>query len=310
MSGRWDRKSVPTLTGKVAVVTGANSGLGLEVARVLAERGAKVLMACRNQQKAEGAIAMVRAHVAEGGSTELVTLDLASLASTADAAEQIRSSQPAVDILVNNAGLMAVDQGQTQDGFETQFGVNHLGHFAFTAHLAPTLLATPGSRVVNVASFGHRLGHLDLGDLMFERRGYDRWRPYFQSKLSNLLFTLELERRLEAVHATTSALAAHPGASNTDLGHEGTGIFNKLLKPLAPMGTQPTWMGALPILRAATDPEARGGQFYGPQFMFMGYPRVETPSRAARSADKARKLWAKSEELTGVTFTIPSGAET
>ncbi len=306
MSNRWDEKKVPSLAGKVALVTGANAGLGLAATKVLAGHGAKVLLACRNVQKAEAAAEDVRA-VATAG-VEIIPLDLASLTSIAAAAKLVRDSESRLDLLLNNAGLMAIDKSTTEDGFETQLGVNHLGHFALTAGLAPLVLATPGSRIVTMSSMGHRLGRLHLDDLFFERRGYDRWRPYFQSKLANLLFTAELHRRLAQANADTMALTAHPGGSHTDLGHEGSGITNKLFKPFTPL-MQPAWLGALPIVRAATDPDAQSGQFYGPRLMVRGYPVVETPSRRARRADDARRLWERSEELTGLTIDIPEEFE-
>lgn len=293
---------MPSLEGTVALVTGGNAGLGLEAAKVLASHGAKVLLACRNAQKAEDAAEGVRA-VAPAG-VEVVPLDLASLASVAAAADLVRHRESRLDLLVNNAGLMAIDESKTEDGFEMQLGVNHLGHFALTAGLAPLVLATPGSRIVTMSSMGHRMGRLNLDDLFFEKRGYDRWQPYFQSKLANLLFTAELHRRLTEANSDTLALSAHPGASHTDLGHEGGGITNKLFRPLMPL-TQPAWLGALPIVRAATDPAAKSGQFYGPRLIVRGYPVVETPSRRARHTDDARRLWEWSEELTGVTIAIP-----
>ena len=301
MGGRWDERDVPSLEGKVALVTGANSGLGLETSRMLARHGARILLACRNPNKAAVAEEQVGAVAVAGA--EVVQLDLASLASVADCAQRVRDRETKLDLLINNAGLMAIDRAKTEDGFEMQFGVNHLGHFAFTALLAPLLLATPGSRVITVSSMGHRMGVLDLDDLFFEKRRYDRWRPYFQSKLANLLFTAEFNRRLRAANAATSALGAHPGATNTDLGHEGSGLTNAVLRPFAGFG-QAAWTGALPIVRAATDPGAEGGQYYGPQWMLQGHPRLETPSHRARNADDARRLWARSEQLTGVTFDV------
>jgi NAD(P)-dependent dehydrogenase (short-subunit alcohol dehydrogenase family) len=303
MTARWDEKDVPSLEGKVALVTGANSGLGLETSRMLARHGARVLLACRNPGKAAAAEEQVDAVATAGAG--VVQLDLASLASISDCAEQVRDREAKLDLLINNAGLMAVDEAKTSDGFEMQIGVNHLGHFALTALLAPLLLATPGSRVVTVSSMGHRMGRLDIDDLFFEKRRYDRWRPYFQSKLANLLFTAELNRRLRKAKALTAALAAHPGATNTDLGHEGSGLTNAVLRPFAGFG-QAAWTGALPIVRAATDPGAEGGQYYGPQWMLQGYPRVETPSHRARNLDDAQRLWTASERLTGVKFEVAS----
>lgn len=293
----WDEPDIPDLTGRTAVVTGANSGLGLETARMLAGAGARVLMACRNVAKAEAAAARV------GDGAEIVALDLASLASVATAADEVKGRTSRLDLLVNNAGLMAIDRATTEDGFEMQFGVNHLGHFALTAHLAPLLLAAPEARVVNVSSVGHRPGTVRFDDLMFERRRYDRWRPYFQSKLANLLFSLELERRFRAAGVTAKALTAHPGATSTDLGQEGGGFTNGFLRLFGGFG-QSVRVGALPIVRAAVDPEAKGGQFYGPQFVQFGYPVLETPTRRARNAEDARRLWEESEKLTGVLFNL------
>jgi protochlorophyllide reductase len=308
---RWTEADIPPLNGKVAVVTGANAGLGLETAKALARHGARVLLACRNLDKAERAAEEVRSSATSTDVTdvEVVPLDLADLSSVAATAEHVVGHERQLDLLLNNAGLMAVDQATTADGFEMQLGVNHLGHFALTARLMPLMLATPGSRVVTMSSIGHRAGRLRVDDLFFERRGYDRWRPYFQSKLANLLFTAELDRRLTEAGSTTVALAAHPGASRTDLGFEGQGITNRVLKPAVTLA-QPAAIGALPFLRAATDPEAQGGQFYGPRGLVMGYPVVETPSRRARRVDDARALWARSEELTGVTFGLTSSATT
>ncbi len=289
-------------------MTGANSGLGLATAEIFARGGARVLLACRNAARAEAAVGEIRAEAAGPVEVEVVTLDLASLDSIRVAAESVRSNEPRLDLLVNNAGLMAIDQSETADGFEMQFGVNHLGHFALTCQLLPLLLSTPHSRVVTVSSMGHRVGRLRLDDLFFEKRGYDRWRPYFQSKLANLLFTSELQRRLAGAGAATIGLSAHPGASETDIAAEGSGVANsaielaaRRIQPFIPLA-QPARLGALPVLRAATDPEARGGQFYGPLWMIRGHPRLETPSRRARQMDDAMRLWERSEELTGVTF--------
>jgi NAD(P)-dependent dehydrogenase (short-subunit alcohol dehydrogenase family) len=308
MSDRWDESDIPSLEGKVALVTGANAGLGLEATKLLAGHGARVLMACRNEEKAERAADEVRGEGPGPADVEVVPLDLAGLHSVAAAAALVTEREDRLDLLLNNAGLMAIDQATTEDGFEMQFGVNHLGHFALTAGLAPLVLATPDSRIVTMSSVGHRMGTLRLDDLFFERRGYDRWRPYFQSKLANMLFTAELDRRLRVAGSSTKALAAHPGGSNTDLGHEGGGITNKVFKPLTPYVTQSAAAGVMPLLRAATDPAARSGQFFGPYLLVRGRAVAERPSSRARRPEDARKLWERSEELTGVTFDIPPTA--
>jgi NAD(P)-dependent dehydrogenase (short-subunit alcohol dehydrogenase family) len=294
------------LSGKVAVITGSNDGLGLEVAKQIAEKGARVLMACRNQEKAAKAAEQVRAVAT--APVDVVQLDLGSLASVDACAKGILDTEDRLDLLLNNAGLMWIDEAKTEDGFEMQFGVNHLGHFALTAHLSPLLLKTPGARVVGQSSFGHRAGRLHLDDLMFEQRGYDRYRPYFQSKLANLLFTLEHQCRLTEAGQDNLALCAHPGSTRTDLGTEGTGIINRLLAPAQVVGGQPASRGAEPMVRAAIDPKAKGGQFYGPALMVRGAPKLEKPAKAARNADDARKLWTKSEELTGIEFSIPKAS--
>ncbi len=298
MPARWTLDAMPDQTGRTAVVTGANAGLGYEIAVALAAGGARVVMACRNLDRATGAAATIRRRVT-GARVEVGRLDLADLASVAAFADGVAAGHDRLDLLINNAGLMAVDRSRTVDGFETQFGVNHLGHFALTARLLPLLTATAGSRVVTMSSMGHRAGRMNFDDLMFDR-GYGRWRPYFQSKLANLLFTAELQRRLAATDAPTIAVAAHPGASRTDLGTEGRGVTNRLMARVVPLLTQPAAVGALPALRAATDPAVRGGQFYGPRLLAVGHPVLETPSRRARDGGDARRLWEESLRLTGV----------
>lgn len=295
---QWSCDDIPPLEGKVAAVTGANSGLGLEVAQRLAARGARVLLACRNTEKAAGAAGRI------GPLAEVVALDLASLASVERAAADIARRTDRLDILVNNAGVMAVDMSATEDGFETQLGVNHLGHFALTGRLAGLLAATPGSRVVNVSSMAHRNGALRLDDLMWRNRRYSRWGAYSQSKLANLLFTFEADRRFAAAGIPAQVLAAHPGFTRTDLGVEGSGISNAVLRGanrIPGMG-QSTAMGALPLLRAAVDPDTCGGQYYGPRWMIAGPPVLEIPSRLALDATSAGALWDASEKLTGVAY--------
>ncbi len=300
MTERWTTNDIADLAGRTALVTGANSGLGLEVTRVLAANGAKVLMACRNLDKAEQAAASVRSS-APRGSVEVRQLDLASIASIEACAASVRNDESRLDLLINNAGLMAIDEARTEDGFEMQFGVNHLGQFVLTGALAPLLLATPGSRIVSMSSMGHRAGRMNFDDLMFERRRYSRWQAYFQSKLANLLFTAELHRRLGPTSSTV-ALAAHPGGSRTDLGTEGSGLTNRAMRIVVPLIVQSAQQGATPMLRAATDPQASGGEFYGPHRVVRGRPVPETPSRRARRDADARRLWDMSEEFTGRTI--------
>ncbi len=301
---QWTAADIPDQAGRLAVVTGSNQGLGYEVAAALAAAGARVVLACRTPAKAEAAADRIRRALPRAR-LDVRRLDLADLSSVRAFADGVLGEHERLDLLVNNAGLMALDESRTADGFEMQFGVNHLGHFALTAHLLPALTATPGSRVATMSSMGHRAGRMRFDDLMFERRGYSRWGAYFQSKLANLLFTAELQRRLAAARATTVAVAAHPGGSHTDLGTEGSGVSNRLMRSLVGPVTQPAAMGALPILRAATAPDVRGGEFYGPRTILVGHPRREVPSRAARNGEDARRLWDVSVALTGVPAPLP-----
>ena len=303
---RWTLAEMGDLHDTVAIVTGANAGLGFAITTELARAGATVIAACRNETKAADAAAAIR-DLGVRGSVEVLPLDLADLRSVAAAASAFIASNRPLHLLVNNAGLMALDRSQTVDGFETQFGVNHLGHFALTADLLPVLTATPGGRVVTMSSMGHRAGRVRFDDPMHERR-YDRWTPYFQSKLANLLFTAELHRRLTLTGSTTLALAAHPGASRTELGREGGGVTNALMRVAVPLMTQSAAKGAQPALRAATDPQARGGDLYGPRWMARGDAVRETPSRRARRTDDGERLWTMSEELTGRTV-LPIAAD-
>ena len=292
----WIPADIPDLTGRRAIVTGANAGLGLEVAHGLAAHGAEVVLACRNTAKAEAAAAAIRERT-PAATVEVGALDLADLDSVAAFAASASSGR--LDLLVNNAGLMAIDEARTAQGAEMQFGVNHLGHFALTARLLPLLLATPGSRVATMSSMGHRAAR-GPADPRLERR-YDRWQAYFHSKLANLLFTAELQRRLAAAGASTIAVAAHPGASNTDLGTEGSGLSNRGLR-LLPFIGQSAERGRPPDAARAHRPAVRGGEYYGPRFLAFGATPVrETPTRAARDAAAARRLWDLSVELSGWT---------
>ncbi len=301
----WTTALIPDQTGRVALITGANSGIGLEAARVLAQHGAHAVLACRTRSKAEAArdSILVDAPKAE---VSLVDLDLSSLASVAEGAADFGARFGQLDLLVNNAGVMATPYGRTVDGFEMQFATNHLGHVSLTAHLLPMLLATAQSRVVNVSSLAHKMGRIDFDDLQSERR-YRAWRAYGQSKLANLLFTFELQRRFAAAGADTIAVAAHPGISDTNLADSTGGVAGRLMsltQPLAKLFSQNAGAGALPTLRAATDPDVRGGEYYGPDGFKeqRGAPeRVESNS-AAKDAAVARRLWDVSVELTGVPF--------
>jgi NAD(P)-dependent dehydrogenase (short-subunit alcohol dehydrogenase family) len=300
-SSRWGAAAIPDQAGRIAVITGANSGIGLEAARYLAARGAHVVLACRDTDKAKAAADGLAAQI-PGTEVDVVSLDLSELASVHRAAQEIRSRYPRLDLLINNAGLMMPPYGRTQDGFELQFGTNHLGHFTLTGLVLPSLLEVAGSRVVTVSSNGHKLGRIHFDDLQFER-GYRRMGAYSQSKLANLLFTYELQRRLAAAGAPTIATAAHPGTSDTALVRY-MPAWMQFGARIAP--SQDARMGALPIVRAATDPAASGGDYYGPSGLgeFTGAPRRVRSSARSRDADVQRRLWAVSEKLTGVTYDV------
>jgi NAD(P)-dependent dehydrogenase (short-subunit alcohol dehydrogenase family) len=297
----WREPDVPGQAGRTAVITGANSGIGFETARVLAARGAAVVLACRDPGKASDAAARIAA-AAPRASLSVVRLDLASLASVREAAAELRAGHGRLDLLINNAGLMMPPHGRTEDGFELQFGTNHLGHFALTGLLLDQMLAVPGSRVVTLSSSGHRMGRMDFGNLQWEH-GYRRSAAYGRSKLANLLFSYELQRRLAAAGAATAALAAHPGTSRTELTRHLPAWMRAgaLVVP-----NQSSAMGALPTLRAATDPGARGGEYYGPAGLgeFTGPARRVGSSGRSHDAATARRLWEESERLTGVTYPV------
>lgn len=298
MSEQWTEQHVPDQSGRVAVVTGASGGLGLETARVLAARGAHVVLAVRDVEKGKRAAARI------DGDTSVQALDLTSLASVRSAAADLRAAHPRIDLLVNNAGVMYTPRRTTTDGFELQLGTNHLGHFALTGLLLDRLLPVPGSRVVTVASNAHRMrAAIDFDDLQ-SQRSYSRVRAYGQSKLANLMFTYELQRRL-ASHGTTVAVAAHPGVSRTELARNAPTTVRLLLTRLAPL-FQPAEMGALPTLRAATDPAVTGGQYYGPagRREVRGHPVLVASSPESHDETVQRRLWAVSEELTQVTFPV------
>jgi len=298
----WTEADVPAQRGRTAVITGANTGLGFETARVLAARGARVVLACRDLGRAKEAAARIeRAPLPP----EVIRLDLASLASVREAADEIASAHDQIDLLINNAGVMMTPYERTADGFERQLGVNHLGHFALTSLLLPRMSGVPGSRIVTVASNGHKLGRIDFDDLQSERR-YRRMAAYYQSKLANLMFTYELQRRLQAAGARTEALAAHPGKARTEL----TRYLPAWMQWSDLVMEQPfghnAAMGALATLRAATDPAARGGEYYGPggRGELRGYPRLVASTERARDTGAQQRLWRESERLTGVTYPV------
>ena len=302
----WTESDIPDQTGRRVLITGANTGLGWENARALAGAGAHVVLGCRNPQKAEDALERLLA-VDPDASAEILLMDMADLSSIRGAVE--RDGDEPLDLLINNAGIMGTDKAATADGFEGQLGTNHMGHFALTGLLLGRLDAAPAARVVTVSSGGHRPGKIDFDDLQSER-GYNRWVAYFQSKLANLLYTYELQRRLDSAGSSTSALAAHPGGSNTELGksRDGSGgLTAKLIawsEPIAARLMQSAQMGALPTLRAAVDPEAEGGQYYGPDGWMeqQGHPVQVDSSKRSRDQVVARRLWEVSEDLTGVHY--------
>jgi NAD(P)-dependent dehydrogenase (short-subunit alcohol dehydrogenase family) len=306
----WTVDNIGDQRGRVALITGANTGIGFEAAKVLAARGATVVLACRDQAKGRAAAARLGA----GAAVATVTLDLASLASVHAAAVEIRGRWERLDLLVNNAGQMIPPYGRTADGFETQIGINHLGHYALTGLLLDRLLGTAGSRIVTVSSNAHRQGVINFDDLHAER-GYQPMAAYAQSKLANLLFTYELQRRLSASGAGTIAVAAHPGAARTQLLRHSPWHFKLVVsrpaKPLFSWLIQDEDAAALPILRAATDPHARGGDYFGPNGWkeFTGRHPVPVQSTPlSHDADLQRRLWDESARLTGVTYGFPARA--
>jgi NAD(P)-dependent dehydrogenase (short-subunit alcohol dehydrogenase family) len=304
----WSTSDIPNLSGKTAAVTGANGGLGLETSRALAVAGCHVVMASRNQDKAAGAAKDILG-ASPGASLESVPLDLGSLESIETAAVTILATHKVVDILVNNAGVMAMPEGRTDDGFETQFGVNHLGHWALTTHLLPALLRSEMGRVVTVTSTAHHLGRpIDPANPHLAGR-YDPWRAYNQSKLANYHFALGLHKQFERAGVVTSSLVAHPGLTNTDLqantvrqgGASGSGEFWHRLAQRT--GMSPA-AGALPQLRAATDPRAKSGQMYAPRFINSGAPVRRPILRRFGMAKAIDTLWAVSEDETGLSIDL------
>ncbi|KUI44277.1 short-chain dehydrogenase [Mycobacterium sp. IS-1590] len=303
MGSKWTVADIPDQSGRTAIVTGANSGLGYDTAAALAGKGAAVVLAVRNLDKGNEAVERIRKST-PNAVVSVQELDLSSLDSVRKAADELRAAHPRIDLLINNAGVMYVPSRETtEDGFEMQFGTNHLGHFALTGLLLDNLRSVDGSRVVTVSSVGHRImARIRFEDPHFET-GYNRVQAYGQSKLANLLFTYELQRRLASAGAPTVATAAHPGFSDTEL--------MRYIPVYVPdvvwrIFTQPADKGALPTLRAATDPNVQGGQYYGPDGLgeVKGHPKLVASSAQSHDEDIQRRLWSLSEELTGVTYPV------
>ncbi|QYN32873.1 SDR family NAD(P)-dependent oxidoreductase [Pseudonocardia sp. DSM 110487] len=295
----WTEREIPDQRGRVAIVTGANTGLGFETARALADHGATVVLAVRDVEKGKQAAARMI------GDVSVQELDLTSLESIRAAAADLHGTHPGIDLLINNAGVMYPPRQTTRDGFELQFGTNHLGHFAFTGLVLDLLLPVPDSRVVTVSSVAHNIrAAIHFDDLQWAR-SYSRVAAYGQSKLANLMFTYELQRRLMP-HGTTIAAAAHPGLADTDLVRNSPAALRVIGPVIAPLMSQKPDMGALPTLRAATDPAVLGGQYYGPDGRggHRGHPQVVASSPASYDVTAQQRLWAVSENLTGVNFPV------
>jgi len=295
----WNAQQLRDQTGRVAIVTGSNSGIGFETARVLAEKGANVVMACRNLEKANPKADEIRsAH--PNANVEVMELDLSDLESVQRFADAFRAKHSRLDLLINNAGIMVPPYGKTAQGFETQFGVNHLGHFALTGSLIDLLVETPGSRIVNVSSIAHYMGAIRFSDLQWEK-GYKAQPAYGQSKLANLLFTYELQRRLTAAGKDTVAVAAHPGWTATNLQENAASIkfMNRFL-------AQEPSMGALPTLYAAAAPAVNGAEYFGPGgfLQLNGPPKKVRSNKRSHDPHTAERLWNLSEDLTGVHFSL------
>lgn len=307
MSGSdWSAAEIGDQSGRVAIVTGANIGLGLETTRELMRKGAHCVIASRTRSKADAGLADLEAD-GLAGSAEIISLDLSDLRSVTEFAAEFGKRHDRLDLLINNAGIMMVPEGKTEDGFESQLGTNHLGHFALTGLLLDRLLVTNGSRVVTVASMAHRSGKMDFDNLMFETGGYTPMGAYGRSKLANLLFAFELQRRLEAADASTISVAAHPGVAGTNLGsHMFNSWFMKPVKQVLMVALQSAAKGALPTLRAATDPSVSGGEYFGPKRFSeqRGAPVLVGSTSAANDEGDAQALWERSTQLTGVQYSF------
>lgn len=305
MNNKWTLDNLPDLTGRTIVVTGGNSGLGYESVKAFALKGAEVVLASRTMEKGEQAKAEITKDV-PGAKIIVMELDLADLDSVRSFAAAFRKKYKQLDVLLNNAGIMMSPYFKTKDGFEAQFGTNHLGHFALTGLLLDLLLKTPGARIVNVSSGAHKSGSMDFSNLQFENgKGYSPMKAYGRSKLSNLLFTYELQRKLESAGKDIIATAAHPGIAMTNLSrYMEKKLIVRLLLPIFKGMAQDQAAGALPQIRASVDPGVKGGEYYGPDGKNerKGYPVVVPSNAASHDKEDAAKLWEESERLTGVNF--------
>lgn len=302
---QWTAGDIPDLDGLTVIITGANSGVGYETAIELARRGAAVILACRSASRGESALRRITSD-SPSATVELAQLDLGDLESVERFVQQFYATHDKLDLLINNAGVMATPYRTTVSGFETQIGTNHLGHFALTGKLMSLLINSDAPRIVSVSSLAHRGESIDLEAIQFTRENYNRWHAYGRSKLANLLFTYELQRRFERAGIRhVSSLAAHPGVSKTNIA-QGLGWIGKVSMPIAGLFFQSARMGALPILRAATDPDAASGEYYGPDRPNerRGHPVIVTSSPESHDAEVARRLWEQSERLTDVRFEI------
>ena len=308
---KWSAEDLPDLSGKTIVVTGGNSGIGYEAAIQFARRQARVVLACRNMDKAHAAAERITA-LAPGASVEAMALDLSSLASVRGFADAFKARNRMLHVLCNNAGVMAIPYSRTTDGFEMQFGTNHLGHFALTGLLLDRLLAADGARVVTVSSGAHKMGQIHFDDLKLEH-GYGKWRAYGQSKLANLLFAYELQRRIEAAGAKLISVACHPGYAATNLQAmgprmSGSAMMETMMGLANRLFAQSAAMGALPTLYAATAPELRGGEYIGPDGLgeMWGHPVKVNSNAASHDTAAAARLWQISEQLTNVRYPLGS----
>ncbi len=307
MNNKWTEKDIPDLIEKVIIITGANNGIGFENVKQFTQKNATVIMACRNMDKGQKSLEKVKLKL-PNAKIELMELDLASLESIKIFSKSFKQKYNRLDVLLNNAGIMMVPYRKTADGFESQVGTNHLGHFALTAQLYNLLRQNEGSRVVNVSSDAHKSGKMDWNDFLFETN-YGRIKAYGRSKLANLLFTYEMDRRLRSKGVTILSVASHPGTARTNLSDHLFGPSKYVLKPIVfALIAQSAYKGSLPSARAATDPNVQSGQYYGPKGVFgtetRGWPTIVQSNERSHNMDDAKKLWDVSEKLTGIKFEI------